>query len=45
VALLLQDRQQKGAFTFSLLPSEIAFILSVIYNNLVIEEFSTATVY
>jgi hypothetical protein len=35
VALLLQDRQQEGAFTFSLLPSEIAFILSIIYDNLV----------
>jgi len=31
----LQDRQQEGAFTFSLLPSEIAFILSIIYDNLV----------
>jgi hypothetical protein len=35
VALLLQDRQQEGTFTFSLLPSEIAFILSIIYDNLV----------
>jgi hypothetical protein len=33
VALLLQDRQQEGAFTFSLLPSEIAFICSTIYDN------------
>jgi hypothetical protein len=35
VALLLQDRWREGALTFSLLPSEIAFILSIIYNNLV----------
>jgi hypothetical protein len=35
VVLLLQDRWQEGAFTFSLLPSEIAFILSIIYDNLV----------
>jgi hypothetical protein len=35
VGLLLQDRQREGTFTFSLLPSEIAFILSIIYNNLV----------
>jgi hypothetical protein len=36
VALLLQDRWQEGTFKFSLLPSEIAFILSIIYDNLVI---------
>jgi hypothetical protein len=35
VALLSQDMQQEGAFTFSLLPSEIASIFSIIYNNLV----------
>jgi hypothetical protein len=35
VALLSQDSRQEGAFTFSLLPSEIAFIFSTIYNNLV----------
>jgi hypothetical protein len=35
VALLSQDRQLEGAFTFSLLPSEIPFILSIIYDNLV----------
>jgi hypothetical protein len=33
--LLLQDRQREGAFTFSLLPSEIAFIFSTIYDNLI----------
>jgi hypothetical protein len=32
----LQDRWQEGTFKFSLLPSEIAFILSIIYDNLVI---------
>jgi hypothetical protein len=50
VALLSQDRQQEGAFTFSLLPSEIGFILSIINDNLVtmkdyffyVEEFSFA---
>ena len=35
MALVLQDRLREGAFTFSLLPSEIAFILSIIYDNLV----------
>jgi hypothetical protein len=35
MALLSQDRQQEGTFTFSLLPSEIVFILSIIYDNLV----------
>jgi hypothetical protein len=34
-ALLLQDRWREGAFTFSLLPFEIAFILSIIYEHLV----------
>jgi hypothetical protein len=34
-ALLSQDMRQEGAFTFSLLPSVIAFILSTIYDNLV----------
>jgi hypothetical protein len=33
--LVLQDRLQEGTFTFSLLPSEIFFILSIIYDNLV----------
>jgi hypothetical protein len=34
--LLLQDRRPEDTFTFSLLPSEIAFICSsTIYNNLV----------
>jgi hypothetical protein len=33
--LLSQDRRREGTFTFSLLPSEIAFILSIINNNLV----------
>jgi hypothetical protein len=33
--LLLQDWRREGAFTFSLLPSEIAFICSTIYDNLV----------
>jgi hypothetical protein len=32
---LSQDRWQEGAFTFSLLSSEIAFIFSTIYDNLV----------
>jgi hypothetical protein len=53
VALLLQDRWWEGAFTFFLLPSEIAFICSTVYNNLVtmkndffyVEEFSTDAVY
>jgi hypothetical protein len=35
VALLSQDSRRECAFTFSLLPSEIAFILSIINNNLV----------
>jgi hypothetical protein len=34
-ALLSQDRWREGAFTFSLLPSEIAFICSTIYDNIV----------
>jgi hypothetical protein len=34
-ALLSQDRRREGAFTFSLLPFEIAFILSIINDNLV----------
>jgi hypothetical protein len=33
--LLSQDTWQAGVFTFSLLPSEIAFFFSTIYNNLV----------
>jgi hypothetical protein len=33
--LLLQDMWQEGAFTYSLLPSEIAFIFSTIYDNFV----------
>jgi hypothetical protein len=53
VALLSQDTWREGAFTFSLLPSVIAFVLSTIYDNLVtikglffdVEEFSTAAVY
>jgi hypothetical protein len=35
VALLSQDTRREGAFTFSLIPSVIAFVLSTIYNNLV----------
>jgi hypothetical protein len=35
VVLLLQDTRWEGAFTFSLLPSEIAFVFSTIYDNLV----------
>jgi hypothetical protein len=35
VVLLSQDTWQEGAFTFSLLPFEIAFIFSTIYDNLV----------
>jgi hypothetical protein len=35
MVLLLQDRWQEGAIRFSLLPSEIAFICSTIYDNLV----------
>jgi hypothetical protein len=31
-ALLSQDTWREGAFTFSLLPSEIAFILSIIWQ-------------
>jgi hypothetical protein len=33
--LLSQDMRWEGAFTFSLLPSEIAFVFSTIYDNLV----------
>jgi hypothetical protein len=43
VALLSQDRQWEGTSTFSLLPSEIAFILSIIYDNLVTMKDSFST--
>jgi hypothetical protein len=33
-ALLSQDTRQEGAFAFSLLPAEIAFVFSTIYDNL-----------
>jgi hypothetical protein len=33
--LLSQDMRREGAFTFSLIPSVIAFVLSTIYDNLV----------
>jgi hypothetical protein len=52
-ALLLQDTRREGAFTFSLLPSEIAFVFfyhirqPCYYEGLFfyVEEFSTTAVY
>jgi hypothetical protein len=39
VALLSQDRQQEGAFTCTLLPSEIAIVFCTIHNNITMKDY------
>jgi hypothetical protein len=37
--LLLQDRRREGAFTCTLLPSEIAIVFCTIHNNLIMKDY------